>query len=114
MEFPVVVATDGHSSRTGEETDKATDPYELRQWLSMSDTSNWSQMWDQLFAGFHSEYGRILSTLQACEKTGKTPRMLPLNSGTVLQILSLMYGQWGPRWASVGMIMSAWKRVGVG
>ena len=93
VEFPVVVITDGHSSRTGVKVDSVTSATELRQWLNMADTSGWTQMWDQLFAGFHQEYSRILNVLQDSERA--TGRVLPLNSDTVLQILALTYGQWG-------------------
>ena len=91
--------------------DEVSDPTELRQWLNMAETSGWSQMWDQVFDQFHKEYSRILDVLQASERSAG--RKLPLNSDTVLQILAMMHGHHGPRWCSIGAIMSAWRRVGV-
>ena len=111
VEMPVVIATDGHSSRTGPLTEAQTDAYGLRQWLAMSDTSGWAQMWDQLFKGFHAEYNRILKTWKIGEK--RKNRQLVLNPDTVMQILAVMWGRAGPAWATPGMIMSAWTIVGV-
>eukprot|EP01048_Picozoa_sp_COSAG05_P018237 COSAG05_NODE_2634_length_2817_cov_2.087564_1_plen_125_part_00 len=44
VEPPWVMCTDGHSSRTGRLTEKATSAIWLRQWLPISDTSGWAQM----------------------------------------------------------------------
>ena len=46
--------------------------------IDMSKISNWRQMWDQLFHGFHVEYQRILTSLTRAEK--KQGRKLLLNN----------------------------------
>ena len=52
IEWPVVIMTNGHSSRAGELTTRVFRGLQLRIWLDMSKISNWRQMWDQLFKGF--------------------------------------------------------------
>jgi hypothetical protein len=128
VELPVIIITDGHSSRMGELTGKALSKFVLRMWLDMGDISNWRQMWDQLFQGFHAEYERIRKHLTLGSR-GKTAlpgsrdrrpqpedvdkRHMPMNIQTILQIFDLMFGLHGPRLCTVGMIFSSWRICGI-
>ena len=112
IEFPVVIMTDGHSSRMGERTTAVLRSQQLRIWLDMSKISGWRQMWDQLFKGFHAEYVRIFRSLAQSSRSMKMK--MPINNQLVLQIMDLMYGQHGFRWCTVGMLLRAFTITGVG
>ena len=112
IEWPVVIMTDGHSSRTSEKTTRVCRGLQLRIWLDMSKISAWRQMWDQLFKGFHAEYVRIYRSLS--HSASKYKVKFSINDQLVMQIMDLMYGQHGFRWCTVGMIMRAFSITGVG
>jgi hypothetical protein len=136
VEFPVVITTDGHSSRMSAEVegdDEETTPkliadyqeednypflyggdlvctvHTLRQWIDMGDCSAFRQMWDQRFGEFHQEYIRFKKVLVRAEEG--QGRQLKFTAATVLFILHLIHGDNGPTWSNPSRVMEAWRSV---
>lgn len=100
VQKPVVVLTDGHASRFDPDVMRFCREHEIYQFLSPPDTTNVTQLLDQLFVNLHSCYRDVKDNLYFDET---------VNRECFMDILSVCWG----KWTNQHSILNAARKVGI-
>ena len=97
---PVVILTDGHSSRFNPEVMRYCRNKQLHQFLSPPDTTGLTQLLDQIFTMLHAAYADKRDQIRLDES---------INRRCFMQILAETWNEW----ATIERIKNAARRVGI-
>ena len=101
VERPVVVLTDGHSSRYDVDVLRFCEEKKIRQFVSPPDTTGLLQPLDQINSMLHSSYRKCLEN--------KFDSGVHLNRESFMLILAEIW----PNWASTDSVKNSFKRCGI-